>query len=94
MPTIKVKLKVGRRLWVVIGSSGEYEDYRTWNVAAFRTEDAAKRRAALAKAEADRLERLYKESQAWSQVNKFDRCMQCSYTGVEYCVTDLELLEE
>jgi len=83
------------KIFIVMGSTGEYSDRTEWPVMAFLTEAEAKKHEDDCLTEAIRLgasstlKKPHYDSYAHDgEKSKFDPDMQCSYTGVGYFIMD------
>lgn len=82
-----------KEIFLVIGTTGEYEDERDWPVCAFESEEEALKHGANAQEVADK---LFKEWQCRTfstkmKPNPYDPYMDITYTGTQYYVTDIKL---
>ena len=85
------------RIYVVQGSTGEYEDRCEWLVAAYSSKPAAEARVANATRRASELFTEYGNIRKWRDAhsqnqakgNEYDEDMQVDYNGVEYCVLEV-----
>ena len=88
-----MKTTTQKAVWLVIGECGEYSDFRSWNVAAHTTEEAAN---AHAKAAEQAVPVDYR-SWSYSKQEKFkhplDPQFNTDYTGTEYRVEMVEVHE-
>jgi len=88
-------------IYVVFGQTGEYGDYTTWQVKAFRDEGKAKEHCVFANSKS---RDIYRQSDGWDSlykvkkqlenkeiVNEYDPKMQLDYTGTTYYYTITEL---
>ncbi len=81
-------------VWLVLGSTGDYEDYCDWSVRAFLTKEGADRFCCKLKKWAEEHGATRKNDGIWSwrgPENPDDPEMQVSYTGVYYSVHQVEL---
>jgi hypothetical protein len=90
------------KIYVVMGSTGEYSDGREWMVAAYTDEEKAKTHVELANARVRELGISFDDdSVLWQDRDKFaeamkpldDQC-QVDYTGTGYHLVDVDLLDE
>ena len=88
------------RIYVVIGSTGEYSDRREWLVKAFPKQELAQQLVVAATREAKRLYAAYASS-AYMDYHKIpkgsnpvDPSMETDYTGVGYHYVEVELEEK
>lgn len=83
------------KIFIVVGSTGEYSDRYQWNVGAYYSEKAARDHADMASEEAWRLHksRSSKHSSIEEGANKYDLKMTMSYTGADYYVHEAEILD-
>ena len=92
------------KIYMVQGSAGEYEDYRTWLVKAFVSEKSAQDYSQKCAAEFRRIETEAKEKGTffydWEyekyniSPNIYDPKMDMGYSGAQYDVVECELIEE
>ena len=73
------------KIYVVVGSTGEYSDYRVWSVAAYKDEAMARKHAEEAKT-------WYLESN--DHKNPFDPDMIESYVGTDWTVQGIDWRDE
>lgn len=83
------------RIFVVHGQTGEYDDHRTWQVAAFTSKRRAQTWARRANAWAKR-HGLHNEHVAYNNRDKaadnpYDPGARCDYTGMSYYVVPARL---
>lgn len=87
-------------LYLVIGECGEYDDWRTWNVIAYRTKKAATEHVRQARAWAKAFEQKFraKWGDEWwlhshedKTPNPFDPKFNTDSTGTKYSITKLPL---
>ena len=84
-------------IYIVQGTTGEYSDRSDWLVCAYRTKEAAETRARNAMLRAMEIKNAKPDQ--YSNIpegmkNEFDKSMSMDYTGTEYTVLEVELLEE
>lgn len=78
------------RIYVVAGSTGEYDDYREWPVCYYANREAAEMHVTLAQKEADELFKKYgKYGTPPDGANKYDPEFSVDYTGTSYCIWEL-----
>jgi osmotically-inducible protein OsmY len=84
------------KIYVVMGSTGEYSDRSEWPVVAFRDEEEARKRVENATRRAKELEatkpRDYRRITEHFKQNEFDPDMRNDYTGTAYYYMTVELL--
>ena len=90
---------MAERIWIVMGSTGEYSDRNEWPVAAYREERLALTHVELATARAKELEQWTDGEEPWRWVdrdkrpaNEHDPDMQMDYTGTDYYAQSVDLL--
>lgn len=76
-------------IYIVQGDTGEYSDYTSWFVCAYRDEAMAREHARLAQSAAPSGDAGGHERAGAK--NPYDSNMTVDYTGVEYCVIPLEV---
>ena len=82
------------KVYVVIGSTGEYSDRTEWIVCGFLDEEKAQERVLLAGAEARELFASGESSRYDSDpINKYDDKFQMGYTGTVYYYATVEVEE-
>ena len=84
------------KIWMVMGTTGEYEDCITWRVAAYTTPKVAKYHMEQAQKEVDKYDiDNMTSSQMYDlkKKNPYDPRMVVDYTGVSYYIEDFELSE-
>lgn len=83
------------KIFLVMGSTGEYSDRYEWPVGAYLNEAAAREHADLAAFEAKRLHKSKQSKYASVEegANKYDPTMNMSYTGTDYYVMTTEMLD-
>jgi len=91
-----MKMTKKGKLYVVMGSTGEYSDHSEWLVYAFENEDDAKWW----------VERATEKANEWKNVrnsrhmdppggwNPYDPHMHMDYTGTNYYIEEVEMLED
>lgn len=84
-----------RKIFIVLGSTGEYSDHCEWPVVAFTSESAAKERVSKASERARELFQKYGGNR-WNwdkdkEPNEFDSNMSMDYTGTNYSYRTLDL---
>ena len=80
-------------IYIVLGRTGDYDDFRDWVVKAFTSQEKAQELVAAAS------ERAREILQTWaitpddetSEQNEFDPKMEMDYTGTLYYITKCEL---
>jgi hypothetical protein len=89
-------------MFIVIGTTGEYSDRTEWYVAAYWEESKAKEHALKAKQRTARIVSVFGDEYNAKKArregdpgaeNPFDPCWECDYTGTDYCVVEVPLLE-
>lgn len=75
------------KAWVVIGATGEYEDFHEWNVVVYRNRDVAEHHVKLANKEAKKPK--YEKDD--SQKNPYDADFHMDYTGTDYHISEIEI---
>ena len=76
---------MSEKVYVVMGSTGEYSDRSEWPVVAFMDEEKAKQRVIDAERKAKELEVTRKDRYRIEKgANEFDAEMQMDYTGTSY----------
>jgi hypothetical protein len=82
----------GMPIFVVLGATGEYDDYQEWIVCAYRHIEDAQNHAGKAEEEARRLFKERPESSIHTRhVTPFDANMQIDYTGTKYLIEETTL---
>jgi len=80
-----------KKIYIVLGTTGEYADQCEWPVIAYFDETKAKEHVIKAGRRSTELIQEY----GWSKIprgnNEFDPIMQVDYTGVEYRIVDVDL---
>jgi hypothetical protein len=77
-----------KKIYLVIGSTGEYDDYDEWVVKAFRRKKLALALANKAKARANELYPVGRLSYRTSE-NKFDPACRMARNGASYVVAEV-----
>jgi len=82
------------KIFVVIGTTGEYSDRSEWLVLAFRDEEKAKEHVINATRRANEIQ-VTRPSQysVAKELNEFDPNMSMDYTGTSYSYSEVELKE-
>jgi hypothetical protein len=77
-----------QQVFIVIGSTGEYDDHTEWTVAAYATEIEATWHARKAEMWADANAEQFREHSCSCSplVNPYDEDMQMDYSGTSYSV--------
>ena len=88
----------GRKVFVVVGYTGEFSDFNQWTVAAYTNEEDAKRHVLLADGYAREHKIWYDVDDAncfmnSGLVNPFDPDMMLDHTGVRYTYVAAPLFE-
>ena len=81
-----------RNVWIVMGETGEYSDYREWNVAGYTTEEEAEKHKNAAQREADKVNNGDIQTRHGFK-NAYDTQFYCDYTGTRYNVVMVEVHE-
>ena len=82
------------KVYIVVGSTGQYSDTMYWYVKAYAEESDAERHAKLAKSECDVI--CAGRDSYWDipeGANKYDPRMSVDYTGVFYSVEEVEFAD-
>lgn len=80
-----------------MGATGEYSDRCEWQVAAYKTEDEAKKHVEKAAERFRELNLKYREdgySKIPSGENEYDLYMQVDYNGTRYYVEEVDLYHD
>jgi hypothetical protein len=80
------------KIYVVMGSTGEYSDHSTWTVCAYQDKQRAEEHADLAMMEARKI-REHDDYFNSEDKNIYDPKMQMQYTGTDYYTIDVDLLD-
>jgi len=85
--TLKVMkaLNEHQKIYVVIGDTGEYDDFSTWIVKAYFSKALADSHALQAQTAADKLQR-----NNYEPVNPYDPFMKLDYNGAHYRVQEID----
>ncbi len=75
------------KAWVVIGSTGEYEDFHEWNVVVYTNKAVAEKHMKLANKEAKNPKYVKDDMQK----NPYDEQFHMDYTGTSYDIEELEI---
>lgn len=94
-------MKRKRTIYVVFGATGEYSDHNEWAVCGYAAEGAAKAHVALATEYAKAFEarfpyfgpRFQERMDALKGANPYDPNMTIDYTGINYYVVPVEILD-
>jgi hypothetical protein len=84
------------KIYVVMGSTGEYSDHHNWLVCAYRTKEDAEQHEIEATKRAhgfkreDRYEPDFKD-RLKAAMGEYDPECQMDYTGTDYCTIEVEL---
>lgn len=81
------------QIHVVMGSTGEYSDHQEWSVAAYFSKSKAEEHVVKASARARELIAEKGEFGSFKGGNEFDAEMQVDYTGVNYYVMTVPILD-
>jgi hypothetical protein len=82
-----------KKIYVVIGTTGEYSDRTEWTVVAYTDEKLAQTHAQLAKARADECALTWDRfNTSANPTNMWDEGMAIDYTGTDYTVAEVPLL--
>jgi hypothetical protein len=86
----------GITIYLVMGSTGEYDDWREWIVCAYKDKERAKEHSKLAEEKADFLfqTKSYRDAREPAGQNEFDPRMDMDHTGTEYRIQPTRLIEE
>lgn len=86
------------RIWIVMGSTGEYSDRREWPVIAFTSEDAAKERIAALDVRMQQIPQEWRDDR-WEHEVKIKEHMapldpnfSMDYTGTSYFFYEVEVV--
>lgn len=89
------------KIYVVRGETGEYEDYQSWSVSAFKQKEQAQQ---LVKRLNDEIKRIYPPTSVRMEyamyksleqrLSKIDSRASVDYTGTLYSFYELEVLDE
>lgn len=93
-----------RKIYVVMGSTGEYSDHREWPVCSYSSEKAAAQRVVDCTASAarfdkdddtvfDRYSLAFFDEEQKAAANPLDPQINVSYTGVQYSFFAIDLIE-
>ncbi len=85
---------MAEKIYVVMGTTGEWSDRTEWTVAAYIDEEEAKKHVELASEKAN--EEAVKgnaSSNKWNYQykNEYDKSMQIDYTGTSYFICEVDL---
>ncbi len=82
------------QVYVIMGSVGEYSNYQSWTVGAYQDKARANEHARLALDEAAKIqkERPNRHSKP-TRPNPYDPYMSLDYTGTDYYVVAVDLLD-
>jgi hypothetical protein len=84
---------MSKTIWVVYGTTGEYSDRSTWDIAAYPNEaDAQAHADAATKFYCD--ERVFELRHKTKPINPYDKNADCDYTGTEWGIYPVELHEK
>ncbi len=81
------------KIYLVVGSTGEYSDSINWYVAWYKNEKKAQKHCELATQEAKIIKFKYEDKYGYEMplgINKYDKYMQMDYTGTIYNVEKVE----
>ena len=83
---------MAEKIYVVMGTTGEYSDRTEWTIAAYSDEEEAKKHVELA-TERALIEEANSEINGWDYQpkNDYDTGMQIDYTGTGYYINEVEL---
>jgi hypothetical protein len=82
------------QVYIVMGTTGQYSDRTQWTVGAYQDKTRADMHADLAMTEACRIAKERPSRyHSTDQVNIYDSKMSMSYTGADYYVLSVDLLE-
>lgn len=84
------------KIYIVMGSAGEYSDHITWQVAAYNTEDEAEKHVEKAAERFRELNLKYHEDiyAIPKGENEYDPHMRVDYTGTRYYVEEVNLYHD
>lgn len=84
------------KIYVVMGSCGEYSDHITWQVAAYKTEEEARKHVGKAAERFSELNLKYHEDVYTipKGENEYDPYMRVDYTGTRYYVEEVDLYHD
>ncbi len=79
-----------------MGSCGEYSDHITWQIAAYKTEEEARKHVEKAAERFSELNLKYKEDVYTipKKENEYDKSMHVDYTGTRYYVEGVDLYHD
>lgn len=79
-----------------MGSCGEYSDHITWQIAAYKTEEEARKHVEKAAERFSELNLKHHEDvyAIPKKENEYDMCMHVDYTGTRYYVKEVDLYHD
>ncbi len=88
----------GMKIYIVVGSTGEYSDQRQWNVKAFYSKLKAEKLKLLCELEVDRINTVVSVDEEYGYYDQerhgpsqFDPFFDMSYTSTYYNIEEVEL---
>ena len=94
MKTVK-KMRPVKTIYLVEGSTGEYEDSQDWVVCAYLEKSLAEEHVRLAQERANELEKARgSKYESLKGTNKYDLDMAMDYTGTSYGVVESTLEDQ
>ena len=84
------------KIYIVMGSCGEYSDHITWQIAAYKTEEEARKHVGKAAERFSELNLKYHEDvyAIPKKENEYDAGMHVDYTGTRYYVKEVDLYHD
>lgn len=84
------------KIYIVMGSCGEYSDHTTWQIAAYKTEEEARKHVEKAAERFSELNLKYHEDvyAIPKKENEYDAGMHVDYTGTRYYVKEVDLYHD
>lgn len=83
-----------KKVYIVMGSTGEYSDHQEWLVAAYFDKEKGKEHVEKAGARAREIERQRESRYSIPQgINEYDPYMLMYYTGTFYNLAEVDLYE-
>ena len=82
------------KVYVIIGQTGQYDDYREWNVIAFKHKTKANNYLKLVQDKADEIYEKQRNRYSFNERdNEYDPRMSMDYNGTKYTIEELKLEE-
>ncbi len=86
-------MNLPNEIWIVVGSTGEYSDYREWSVAAYTSKEEAEKHVELCKKWFDDNGGIEELRSNYDILNPYDPHMSVDYTGTTWSIFPLILKE-